>query len=175
MEVKASLKHLRMSAQKVRLVIDVIRGLAVIEALNQLEFINKKATYPIAKLIKSAVSNAENTFNLEKSNLFIKEIRADEGLTLKRWMPRAYGRATSIRKRGCHINLVLKEIKDSGRHEKKEVKIEEPVKLDQLAKESDKSAKDKSSKGIKVERTEKEASKKVSAPEKTKMFRRKSG
>src|SRR6056297_3427276 len=98
MEVKASLKHIRMSAQKVRLVIDVVRGLTVEEAQNQLKFINKKASEPVTKLIKSAVANAENTFNLERSNLFISEIKADEGLTLKRWMPRAYGRATSIRK-----------------------------------------------------------------------------
>lgn len=172
MEVKASVKHLRMSAQKVRLVLDVVRGMEVQTALDQLKFINKLATAPVEKLIKSAIASAENTYSLEKSNLMIAEIRADEGVTLKRWMPRAHGRATSIRKRACHISLVLKEIKDSGAKAKKEVKLEEPVKLEQLVKDSEKGTKNKTAKTAKVE---KETSKKVSAPEKAKMFRRKAG
>lgn len=174
MEVKASLKHIRMSAQKVRLVIDVVRGLTVEEAQNQLKFINKKASEPVAKLIKSAVANAENTFNLERSNLFISEIKADEGLTLKRWMPRAYGRATSIRKRGSHLSLVLKEIKETKNVKKKEVKIEDPVKLDQLS-EGDKKGKDtkkKASEG-KVDKTSAKSSQ--SSDKSAKMFRRKAG
>ena len=170
MEVKASLKHLRMSAQKVRLVLDVVRGLTVPAALDQLRFINKLAARPVEKLLKSAIANAKNTFNLEKSNLIISELRADEGATLKRWMPRAYGRATSIRKRACHINLVLQEIKDSGAKKKKEVAIEEPVKLEQIAKDAEKTTKNE--KGQKIE---KEAGNKAPAPEKAKMFRRKAG
>ena len=169
MEVKASLKHLRMSAQKTRLVVDVVRGLTVEAALDQLRFINKRAAEPVAKLIKSALANAENTYSLEKSNLMIKEIRVDEGVTLKRWMPRAHGRATAIRKRGCHINLILKEIKDSGKKEKKVVAAEEPVKLEKLAKEGEKAAKVTS----KIEKEK--GHKQVNAPEKTKIFRRKAG
>lgn len=169
MEVKASLKHLRMSAQKVRLVIDVIRKMPVEAALNQLRFINKSACLPVAKLIKSAIANAENTYSLDKSNLFISEIRADEAVTMKRWMPRAHGRATSIRKRGCHINLVLKEIKESGQHAKKVVEVAEPVKLEKLAKDGEKAAK------VNAAKVEKDKGKKVAAPEKAKMFRRKAG
>ncbi|HZJ41893.1 MAG TPA: 50S ribosomal protein L22 [Patescibacteria group bacterium] len=172
MEVKASLKHLRMSAQKVRLVLDVVRGLSVTEALDQLRFINKLAARPVEKLLKSAIANAENTFNLERSNLLISGLRADEGVTLKRWMPRAYGRATSIRKRACHINIVLKEIKESGASKKKEATIEEPVKLEQIAKDAEKTKKTKTEKGSKIE---KEAGKKASVPDKAKMFRRKAG
>jgi len=169
MEVKASLKHARMSAQKVRLVIDVVRGLSVEAALAQLKFMNKLAAEPVSKLVKSAIANAENTYSLEKSNLMIKEIRADEGVTLKRWRPRAHGRATAIRKRGCHIHLVLKEIKETGKHEKKVVKTEEPVKLEKLAKEGEKANKV-------TAKIEKDKSKKVvSAPEKAKIFRRKAG
>jgi len=168
MEVKASLKHLRMSPRKVRLVIDVIRKMPVEAALNQLKFINKLATDPIAKLIKSAVANGENSYNLEKSNLYIKTITSDEGVMLKRWMPRAHGRATSIRKRGCHINVVLAEIKESGKKEKKVTKIAEPVKLEKLAKEGEKTTAKISAK------VEKEKGKKA-AGEKTKMFRRKAG
>ncbi len=169
MEVKASLKHLRMSPRKVRLVIDVIRKMPVNTALDQLHFINKKATEPVAKLIKSAIANAVNTFSLSQDNLYIKEIRSDEGTTLKRWMPRAHGRATSLRKRGCHINLVLEEIKASGQKEKKVIKTADPVKLEKLAKEGEKALAKNTLK------TSKETSKKGSIIEKTKVFRRKSG
>jgi len=170
MEVKASIKHLRMSPRKVRLVIDLIRKMPVETALNQLKFINKKATEPVSKLIKSAIANGVNTFNLSQDNLYIKEIRSDEGATLKRWMPRAHGRATSIRKRGCHINLVLAEIKESGKKEKKVVKAADPVKLDKLAKEGDKAL----IKGaVKTDKNDK--TKKSSIIEKTKVFRRKAG
>jgi len=168
MEVKASLKHLRMSPRKARLVIDVVRRLPVNVALDQLRFINKKATEPIAKLVKSAIANAVNTYNLEAGNLYIKEFRSDEGVMLKRWMPRAHGRATSLRKRGCHLNLVLAEIKESGKKEKKVLKAAEPVKLEKLVKDSEKTTKGAA---VKAEKT----GLKKSAPEKIKMFRRKAG
>lgn len=155
-----------MSPRKVRLVIDVIRKLPVSSALDQLQFVNKLAAEPVAKLIKSAIANAENTYGLAKDNLFIKEIRSDEGVMLKRWMPRAHGRATSIRKRGCHLSLVLGEIKDSGPREKKAVKAEEPVKLEKLVKEGDKAVKTVAATKEKV---------KKSSGEKVKMFRRKAG
>jgi large subunit ribosomal protein L22 len=168
MEIKASLKHLRMSAQKTRLVVDIVRKLSVKDALDQLKFANKLAAAPVGTLIKSAIANAENTYGLEKSNLYIKEIRVDEGVTLKRWMPRAHGRATSIRKRGCHINLILAEIKDSGKGEKRVVKAAEPVKLEKLVKDSEKTA-------GKIAGSAKDQKIKSAAGEKTKMFRRKAG
>jgi len=146
MEVKASLKHLRMSPRKARLVMDVVRKMPVNTALDQLKFINKKATDPIACLIRSAIANGVNTYSLEADNLYIKEIRSDEGVMLKRWMPRAHGRATSIRKRGCHLNLILGEIKESGQKEKKVVKVADPVKLEKLAADSAKTTKGGSSK-----------------------------
>ncbi|NLZ74832.1 50S ribosomal protein L22 [Candidatus Falkowbacteria bacterium] len=182
MEVKASLKHLRMSPRKTRLVIDVIRKMPVNAALDQLKFINKRAAAPIAGLVKSAVANAVNTYNLEADNLYIKEIRSDEAATLKRWMPKAHGRATSIRKRGCHLSIVIAEIKESGKAEKKVVKTADPIKLEKLVAESEKSAK-----GVKKVATEKgaevidprmegRASKKESSKgHAAKMFRRKAG
>lgn len=166
MEIKASLKNLRMSAQKTRLVADVIRKMPVLEAIDQLKFVNKLAAKPVADLIKSAIANAENTYNLERSNLFIKEIKVDEGVTLKRWMPRAHGRATSIRKRGCHVSIKLAEIKVSEKIEKKTVKVEEPVKLDKMVKEGEKIATEKNNKDKKV---------KAASGEKARMFRRKAG
>ncbi|MCF7795096.1 50S ribosomal protein L22 [Patescibacteria group bacterium] len=113
MEVKASLKHLRTSPRKTRLVADMVRGEKVDKALNQLKLTNKKVTLPLYKLLMSAISNAENNFELEKDNLMIKEIRVDDGATLKRWMPRAHGRATPIRKRSSHVMLTLAEIVES--------------------------------------------------------------
>ena len=173
MEVKASLKHLRMSAQKTRLVLGLIRKLPVEEALDQLKFNNKLAARPVSKLIKSAIANAENTYNLEKSNLYIKEIRADEGVTLKRWRARAQGRASAIRKRACHISLTLGEIKDSGAKKKKELKIAKPVKLEDLAKEGEKTL-SKTNK-VSKEKVEKTDKVKKTSTEKAKMFRRKAG
>ena len=95
MEIKAKLKYLKISPRKVRLVVDVIRGMEVVKALEQLQFINKRAARPVAKLINSAVANAEHNFELEKNNLYIKEIKVDEGATLHRWKPRARGRDAS--------------------------------------------------------------------------------
>lgn len=155
-----------MSAQKTRLVADVIRKLPVSDALDQLKFINKAAGKPLIVLIESAIANAENTYGLKKDNLFIKEIKVDEGFTLKRWMPRAHGRAGAIRKRGCHVSLKLAEIKSSAKIEKKEVKIDAPVKLDSVVKENDKTGDSKGGSSAKV---------KAAAGEKVKMFRRKAG
>lgn len=151
MEVKAKLKHLKTSPRKVRLVADVIRGMQVEKALDQLKFINKKAAGPLGKLVNSGIKNAEHNYELEKSNLFIKEIRVDEGATLHRWMPRAFGRATPIRKRTSHIDLVLGEIKDSGEKKAKQQQIEEPVKLSELQKEAMEPAKQKDKKEKKKE------------------------
>jgi large subunit ribosomal protein L22 len=138
MEVKASLNNLRMSAQKTRLLADIVRKMPVDKALAQLGFANKLAAQPVKKLLQSGIANAVNNFNLDKANLYIKEIMVNEGRTLKRFMPKAHGRATTIRKRGCHILLTLGEIKESGITEAKKVKIDEPVKLADLNKTSKK-------------------------------------
>jgi len=122
MEVKAKAKHIHVSPRKVRLVIDVVRGLDVEEALNQLQFIAKTAKRPVLKLLNSAIANAKHNHELEKANLYIKEIFADEGTTLKRWRPRAFGRAAPIRKRTSHITIVLGERKPTKVKAKKEKK-----------------------------------------------------
>ncbi|MFH1823082.1 MAG: 50S ribosomal protein L22 [Patescibacteria group bacterium] len=137
MEVKAKAKHIRMSPRKVRLVIDAVRGLEVNAALDQLKFINKKAAKPVIKLLNSAVANAVNNFEIDKNNLKITEIRVDEGTTLHRWQPKAFGRATPIRKRSSHLNLVLSEIKASGKTKAKKKEIEAPIKLDKKPKEDE--------------------------------------
>lgn len=148
MEITAKAKHIHMSARKVRLVVDVVRGNKVDQALAQLQFIKKLATKPVAKLIDSAIANAEHNFNLDRANLFIKTIRVDEGVTMKRWMPKAHGRATPIRKRSSHIIVTLAEIKDSGSLKAREQKIEAPIKL---------GAKPVENEGVKVGKAEKDS------------------
>ena len=98
-----------------RLVADLIRQLPVEKALQQLEFSSRRAARPMAKLLKSAIANAENNNHLNKDNLFIKEIRVDQGSVLKRWRARAMGRAAAIRKRTSHISITLAEIEPSSR------------------------------------------------------------
>jgi len=109
MEVKAKAKYLRIAPRKSRLVVDLIRGLDVDIAVSQLNSLNKKAGRMILKLLNSAIANAENNFSLQKSNLYIKTVTVDDGPTFYRWMPRAFGRATPIRKRTSHIILILDE------------------------------------------------------------------
>lgn len=155
MEIKAKAKHIRMSPRKVRLVVDVARGKEVEIALDQLKFVNKLAVKPITKLINSAVASAEHDFEIEKNNLYIKEIKVDEGSTLHRWTPKAHGRATPIRKRTSHVSLVLAEIKESGKTEAKKQEIEAPVKL---------TTKPKGEDSVKVKEAKKEKEKEISTP-----------
>lgn len=172
MEVKASLKHFRISPRKSRLVAGLIRGMEVNKASNQLKFLNKKSAHPMLKLLNSAVASATNNFDLDKNNLVIKEISVEDGKTLKRWMPKAHGRATVIRKRCCHIYITLSEIVDSGKREAKKIKIEEPVKLEDLGQKSKVDKKDK------IEKNEKSADTRGAKSDKSfagKMFRRKAG
>ena len=137
MEVKAKLKYIRISPRKVRLVADIVRGLPTAQALDQLKFANKQAALPLAKLINSAVANAINNFELDKDNLFIKEIKVNEGPTLDRWMPRARGRATPIRKRTSHVDVILAELVVSGKKGAKKQKLEAPIKLGSKPKEDE--------------------------------------
>ncbi len=110
MKVDAKLNYLRISPRKVRLVADLIRGRRVSEAENRLSFTTKKATKPLGKLLNSAIANAEHNFDLNKDNLYISEIRVDQGPTLKRWRPRARGATNQIQKKTSHVTIVLEEI-----------------------------------------------------------------
>ncbi len=110
--VKAELKNYRQSPRKVRMVVDVVRGKKVKEALNILTVTTKRSSLPIKKLVESAIANAKHNFNLEAENLFIKEISVNEGVTAHRWMPRARGSAAPIRKRSSRILVILDELKN---------------------------------------------------------------
>ncbi len=109
-EVKAQLNFLRQGPRKVRLVVDLIRGRKVSTALDALSLVNKKASLPILKLLRSAVANAQHNFSLAMEDLRVAKITVDGGPVLKRWMPKAHGRATPVRERTSHITLVLEEI-----------------------------------------------------------------
>ncbi len=110
MKVDAKLNHLRIAPRKVRLVVDLIRGRKVSEAEDRLKFTSKRAVKPVMKLLKSAIANAEHNFDLIADNLYISEIRVDQGPTLKRWRPRARGATNQIQKKTSHITIVLDEI-----------------------------------------------------------------
>lgn len=149
MDIRAKAKYIRISPKKVRLVVDIIRGMETNKALSQLSFVNKKAVKPVKKLIESAIANAQHNYELDKNNLFIKEISVDEGRILYRWTPRALGRATPIRKRTSHINLILGESVDSGVVESKKQEIAAPVSLEDMAKGQSGSSKETKGSGKK--------------------------
>jgi large subunit ribosomal protein L22 len=105
--VRAVHRHARFSAYKAREVLDLIRGKSVSEARTILEFCNREAADVIVKVLDSAVANAGNNNDIPPEELFVAACFADEGPTMKRWRPRARGRATRIRKRTCHITVIV--------------------------------------------------------------------
>lgn len=126
MDITAKLNYLRIAPRKVRIAAALIRGKGVPEAERELQFLTKRASLPLIKLLKSAVANATHNFNLQKDNLYISKITVDGGSPLKRSRPRAFGRAFPIRKRTSHITIVLSEAKESA-HRKAAAKKAGPV------------------------------------------------
>ena len=106
----ATASYVRISSRKVKIVIDMIRGKTVSEALGILEYTPKAASEPVVKLLKSAAANAKNNLEMDPDRLYVAEVTANEGPTLKRLRARAQGRANRIRKRTSHINIVLDEL-----------------------------------------------------------------
>jgi large subunit ribosomal protein L22 len=109
MDAKAVAKYIRMSPQKVRLVVDLVRGKKVQDARNILLYTRKYAAGIVAKVLKSAVANAAQNPNIDENTLYVKEIFVDQGPSLKRWRARAQGRAAGIKKRTSHITVVVDE------------------------------------------------------------------
>lgn len=109
MEAKAIARYVRISPRKVKFVADLVRGKDVNEALAILKFTPKNGAEKLEKVLKSALANAENNFDMDRDNLYVAEVYANEGPTIKRFRPRAQGRAFMIRKRTSHIGVVLKE------------------------------------------------------------------
>src|SRR4030042_2887581 len=109
MQVAARLNNLRMTPRKILLVTSLVKGMDAKQAQSQLRFMNKKAAAIVLKLLNSGLSNAKHNLNLSEDNFYISSLQVEAGPSLKRWLPRAMGRATPILKRTCNINLVLEE------------------------------------------------------------------
>ena len=109
MEIKACDKHVGISAQKVRLLADLVRGMPVSDALSTLEYTPKAGSRYVGKLLSSAVASASSQEGIDVDTLFVKKIDVDEGPTMKRFRARSMGRGTRILKRSCHITVVLDE------------------------------------------------------------------
>ena len=110
-----------MGPRKMRLLVDLIRGKRAERALALLSVLNKRGALPLRKLLDSAVANAKHNHSLQAENLYIKSITVDGGPVLKRWMPKAHGRATPVRERTSHVKLTLGVLE---RKEKKAKKLE---------------------------------------------------
>ncbi len=124
MEAKAVARTIRIAPRKVRLVLDLIRGKEVAEAIAILKLTNKASSPVVEKLLMSALANAEHNYNMNIDSLVVKEAYANEGPTLKRFRPRAQGRASAINKRTSHITIVVadKEVKTSNTEAQEEAK-----------------------------------------------------
>ena len=109
MEARAVSRHLRIAPRKARGVVDLIRGKNVGDALMVLDFVPRKGARLVAKTLKSVIANAESQQRVDVDRLYVRRITVDGGATLKRFMPRAHGRATPIRKRTSHITIVVDE------------------------------------------------------------------
>ena len=123
-QVTAKLRFLRMSPRKVRLIVDMIRGKKVTRALDILSVMPKRAARPVLKLLNSAVANAKHNHSLNVEDLKVSQVYVDGGPVLKRWMPKAHGRATPIRERTSHINLFLGTMETKAKAKKEEIKTE---------------------------------------------------
>lgn len=135
MKVIASLNNLRTSPRKVRLVTNSIVGMNASAALVQLKHVVKKTSEPLEKLLNSALANAENNFGLDRDNMYVSSILVGEGPKLKRWLPRAQGRATLILKRTSHIKLEIEEkVEGKNRKSKQELENERKAKEEARAK-----------------------------------------
>src|SRR5262245_65096972 len=127
MRVRAQAKWVRTSARKARVVLDNIRGRSVPEARTILAFTPRAAATDIEKILRSAVANAESNHGLDGDELVVEAAFADEGPTLKRWKPRARGRVNRIRKRTCHVTLVLAEAAEQAPRRRRRTQAETPA------------------------------------------------
>lgn len=157
MKVTAKLNNLRVAPRKSKLVADLIKGLDVSEALNQLDGAIKRTSPHMKKLLSSAIANAENNFGLDKDNLYVFDATIGAGPTLKRWMPKAYGRAGRIMKRTSKITIVLEErVEGKGRKSKEEMEKEKKQRMEEKKKHEKEIEKEREEMK-KEEKTDKEA------------------
>lgn len=178
MKVSAKLNGLRIAPRKSKLVADLIKGMDATHALNQLDIHVKKTSEYMKKLLESAIANGENNFGLDKNNLYVLDVIVGAGPVMKRWMPKAFGRAGEILKRTSKIEIILEErVEGKNRKTKEQMEKEKAQKLKEKKKaEKEKGGEEKKTvaeKEVKKEEThgKKEVKKKSWAK---KMFQRKS-
>ncbi|HVL25475.1 MAG TPA: 50S ribosomal protein L22 [Thermomicrobiales bacterium] len=109
MEVRASLQRVRISPRKARLVVDMVRGKKVTDAIEMMKFVPNRAAEDVERLLKSVAANAENNYDLDPNDLWVKAIYADDAPTLRRFKPKARGRVGKILRRSCHITVIAEE------------------------------------------------------------------
>lgn len=139
MKVTAKLNNLRIAPRKIRLVTDMVAGLDVDDALNQLNATVKSGMRPVQKLLSSAISNGENNFGIDRNNMYVYKINVEAGPTLKRWMPKAYGRAGRILKRTSGIELILDErVEGKDRKSREQLEKEKKTRMESKRREEKK-------------------------------------
>ena len=180
MKVNAKLNNIRIAPRKSKLVADLIKGLDVAEALDQLDVHVKRTSPYIKKLLLSAIANAENNFGLDKNNLYVFDVQVGSGPTLKRWRARAFGRAGEILKRTSKIEIILEErVEGKNRKTKEEMAAEMKKRMKEKQKE-EKQLEEKQESGHNIEHNDSNAGEETSkkeAPKKgwtRKIFQRKS-
>ncbi len=175
--MKVKLNRLRIAPQKVRLVADAIRGKSATEAKIQLGVIEKRSAEPMLKLLNSAIANAQHNLGLSPDNLYISEIFVGEGMTLKRWLPRAHGRATPLLKRTSHVTLTLAEIEEGkdrtepAQKARMEAAAQRAKEADAVAEDQKQTAKPDISQGVQAKNSKQTG---AAGAQKQQMFRRKS-
>lgn len=118
-EVSANLRYIRTSPRRMRLLADLVRGKRVSKALVNLAILNKKHAKSLSKLLLSAIANAKHNHSFKEEDLVVKTIMVDGGPMIKRWMPKAHGRATPVRERTAHVSLVLANMPPQAKATKK--------------------------------------------------------
>ena len=177
--VKAYARHLHIAPRKMRLVTNLIKGMNALDAIVQLEHANKKAAPMLIKLLQSAIANGKNNFSMDPQHLFVKTVTADMGKVMKRYFPRARGSAFEIKRKMCHINIVLEERK-TGKGSKmkagflnKAKEEEKPVSVDSKEATAHKAVSDEKKKSQVFKTDEQKKMSKVA--NKRRLFNRKTG
>jgi large subunit ribosomal protein L22 len=180
--VKASARYLHISPRKMRLVTNLVKNMSALDALVQLQHANKKASPMVAKLLNSAIANAKNNFSIDPESLVVKSITADQGPVMKRYFSRARGSAFVIRRKMCHVNIVLEEQKhgkSKSSHRSLLVKVAKPEEKSQISVDQKEATETRAPKSLgkksQVGKTTEEQVKQNKAQNKRRLFNRKAG
>lgn len=177
MQVRARIKNFPMSGKKVRRIVGFLRGKNAEEAKQQLFFLDGKAGGFLFKLLDSAIANGVNNLGFDKNNLYIEEIKVDQAQPLKRWMPRSHGKAFSILKRHCHVEIILNE-REEGKNrvevKRKKAKTISYQELKKITEQADKILEKQEQKKSKERKNKDLKTKSLPTGAIRKMFRRKS-